>query len=691
MAGSVAGKMKPLASKAPYLIPTGHNTASSVTIPRNNRRQLIAELLLILIASVILFHVLQLPISARLDMSAAGAMEVIKTHRPSTSPERDPSTLSNYFSLNLIHTVLSFKVDFERKILNGHVQFSLADVTGDTIELDTSYLKIIKATVNDEAVAFEIHGRAELLGSKLVIVLPPGVEKDKLALDIDFETTEKCTALQFLDKEATDGKLYPYLFSQCQAIHARSLFPCFDTPAIKSTYDYTVHSPYASLMSGRPVESDQEKGIYRFKQPIPIPSYLVAIALGDITKKPIGPRSDVYCEPCNIDACQWEFKDDMENFIQIAEKLIFNYEWAKYDALVLPMSFPYGGMENPNVTFVTPTLITGDHGCVDVLAHELAHSWSGNLVTNCSWEHFWLNEGWTVYLERRIQGNLHGEPTRHFSAIIGWNDLENSITAMGDTAERFSTLVQDLKDQCEPDDAFSTVPYEKGFNLLFHIEQKLGGTLVFDPFIPHYFNKFKYSSLDTYQFLDTLYDFFSDKKAILDTIDWDSWLYKPGMPPVKPVFDTSLVDQCYALADKWYHTIQSGKGGYNGIFTPKDIEGFSSNQSVVFLDTLTSLKLQWGKHTEALKAMASIYTTYSSTANSEVLFRWYYLQVKGHNTDYYAKLGDWLGTVGRMKFVRPGYVLLNTVDHEMAVAYFRQFESRYHPICRSLVKKDLGL
>ncbi|KAG7196235.1 putative leukotriene A-4 hydrolase (LTA-4 hydrolase) (Leukotriene A(4) hydrolase) [Scheffersomyces spartinae] len=617
---------------------------------------------------------------------------VIKSHRPTTSPERDPSTLSNYFNLKLNHTVLTFKVNFEEKILHGHVEFKLSDVKDPCIALDTSYLKIPKVAINGTSTtSFKVDDRLEPLGSKLRIELPQQHDAD-ITLAIDFETTRECTALQFLDKEATDGKSYPYLFSQCQAIHARSLFPCFDTPAIKSTYDFTVESPYTSLMSGRPIEEedDDANGVYKFEQPIPIPSYLVAIALGDITKKPIGPRSDVYCEPCNVKACQMEFKDDMENFIQIAEKLIFDYEWLKYDALVLPMSFPYGGMENPNVTFVTPTLITGDHGCVDVLAHELAHSWSGNLVTNCSWEHFWLNEGWTVYLERRIQGNLHGEPTRHFSAIIGWNDLENSIKAMGESANRFSTLVQDLKDQCDPDDAFSTVPYEKGFNLLLHIEQVLGGTAIFDAFIPHYFNKFKYKSLDTYQFMDTLYGFFDDKKDLLDTIDWNTWLYKPGMPPIKPQFDTSLVDQCYALADKWYHVITTD-GDYNHHFSLKDIELFSSNQSVVFLDTLTSMKLEWSRHVDALKSMATIYTPYSCTANSEVLFRWYYLQVKGHNTDYYTKLGDWLGTVGRMKFVRPGYVLLNTVDHELAVSYFHEFESRYHPICRSLVKKDLGL
>lgn len=617
-------------------------------------------------------------------------MDVVNRNRPAISPEADPSTLSNYSNFSFGTTSLSFDVDFDLKTVSGTVVYDLnLKSTASEVVLDTSFLSILGSSVNGKPQKFVVADRKEPLGSTLTIP----IEGAKIELLIDFKTTEKCTALQFLDKEATDGKKLPYLFSQCQAIHARSLFPCFDTPAVKTPYRFQVRSALPSLMSGRPVSADD--GVYKFNQPIPIPSYLVALASGDITKLPIGPRSHVYCEPSQVGACQYEFENDMELFLQAAEKLVYAYEWDQYDALVLPLSFPYGGMENPNATFVTPTLISGDRENVDVIAHELAHSWSGNLVTNCSWEHFWLNEGWTVYLERRILGAIHGEPTRHFSAIIGWADLENSIEAMGDTATRYSTLVQNLKDRCDPDDSFSTVPYEKGFNLLYAIEQVVGRE-AFDPFIPHYFATYKYKSLDTYQFLDTLYDFFADKKEQLDTIDWDTWLYKPGMPPVKPKFDTTLVDQCYALADKWFNTLKApSKSDLHNIFSPSDITGFSSNQSVVFLDTMSSFDktpgFQWSDHKDALKIMSDIYSAYSSSSNAEVLFRWFAVQVGGQNREYYAKLGEWLGTVGRMKFVRPGYVLLNSVDHGLAIEYFRKFESTYHPICKAMVKKDLGL
>ncbi|GMF59754.1 unnamed protein product [[Candida] boidinii] len=226
-------------------------------------------------------------------------------------------------------------------------------------------------------------------------------------------------------------------------------------------------SPLNTLLSGRRVNEEKKGDVtfFRFHQPVPIPSYLVAIASGDLVGASIGPRSTVYSEPCAIDSCQYEFKEDTENFIATAESLIFEYEWKNYDVLILNRAMPFGGMEHPNITFATPTLISGDRQNVDVIAHELAHSWSGNLVTNCSWDHFWLNEGWTVYIERRIIGKLHGEKYRQFSAIIGWTDLENSIKSMGDSAKIYSTLIQDLKDGSDPDDSFSTVPYEKGFCL----------------------------------------------------------------------------------------------------------------------------------------------------------------------------------------------------------------------------------
>lgn len=329
---------------------------------------------------------------------------------------------------------------------------------------------------------------------------------------------------------------------------------------MKSTFDFTIQSPLPIIASGVPDGVPEEvKGkpgmkVYKFVQKIPMTSYLFALASGDIHTAAIGPRSSVATGPNELKDAKWELEKDTENFIKVAEKLVFPYVWGQYNVLVLPPSFPYGGMENPIFTFATPTIISGDRENVDVVAHELAHSWSGNLVSCASWEHFWLNEGWTVYLERRILLAIHGEAHRDFSAIIGWKALEDSVKQFGADHE-FTKLIIDLKGK-DPDDAFSSIPYEKGFHFLYYLE-RLVTRPIFDKFIPHYFTMWQQKSIDSYEFKATLLDFFEGDKnasAALANVDWDSWFYKPGLPP-KPDFDTSLVDQCYALADKWKSSV----------------------------------------------------------------------------------------------------------------------------------------
>ncbi|VVT54009.1 uncharacterized protein SAPINGB_P003861 [Magnusiomyces paraingens] len=634
--------------------------------------------------------------------------------RPIESPERDPSTLSNYYAFNVNLTDIEYHVDWEKKILVGKVIYDLSikeSSQPSSIILDTSYLNVFKASINDEETPFVLdEKRLEPLGTKLSIPLhkwrtKTSSTKAQLKLSLEFSTTEKVTAVQWLEPEQTAGKTAPYLFSQCEAIHARSMYPCFDTPSVKSPMNISIYSIYPTVSSGNVVSKPSKPGSeiepYVFKQELPIPSYLFAIASGDISNAPIGPRSLIYSEPSFLQACQYEFEADTEKFIEVAEKIVFPYEWKTYNVLILPPSFPYGGMENPNITFATPTLISGDRQNVDVIAHELAHSWSGNLVTNCSWEHFWLNEGWTMYLERRIVGSIHGEAYRHFSAIIGWKDLQDDIDSMSPaTREKYSPLVVDLSNLADPDDAFSTVPYEKGFNLLFLIEQKLGGFKEFDPFIPFYFTKFRTQSLDTYQFKDTLYEFFKHKKDILDEIDWDTWFYSPGMPPVKPDFDTSLADACYALSAKWVDAaLNAPKNAtisyFKEKFSVENLKGWNSQQYLVFLDSVTdSPKIRWSDAapSNAVKALGEIYK-FESSSNPEVISRWFKIAVKarlGHESTY-NPLANWLGTVGRMKFVRPGFRELAKVDKPLAISTFKKNELFYHPICRNMVSRDLGL
>jgi len=345
--------------------------------------------------------------------------------------------------------------------------------------------------VAGKKVNWNLADRFEPYGSRLTIDVPS--EVDDADLEISLATTDKCTALQWMTPQQTGNGRHPYMFSQCQAIHARSLFPCQDTPDVKSTYTFNIRSPLPVLASGLSTGSKLfeagKKGelgtlLYTFKQEVPMPSYLFALASGDLASASIGPRSQVWTGPEELVSSQWEL-ESTEKFIQAAEEIVYPYAWTTYNVLVLPPSFPYGGMENPNVVFATPTIISGDRQNVDVIAHELSHSWSGNLVSNASWEHFWLNEGWTVYLERRIMASLHGEAHRDFSAIIGWKALTDSINNYGEDHE-FTKLIVDLKGK-DPDDAFSSIPYEKGFTFLYYLE-KLIGREKWDKFVPHVSN-----------------------------------------------------------------------------------------------------------------------------------------------------------------------------------------------------------
>ena len=341
------------------------------------------------------------------------------------------------------------------------------------------------------------------------------------------------------------------------------------------------------------------------------------------------------------------------------------------------------GMENPVFTFATPTLISGDRANVDVVAHELAHSWSGNLVSCASWEHFWLNEGWTVYLERRIQAAVHkDDKIRDFSALIGWKALSDSIAQFGEDHE-YTKMIPDLKGK-DPDDAFSSIPYEKGFVFLYHLE-KLVGIEKWDKFIPHYFTTFKERSLDSYEFKATLLDFFasdSDASKKLTDLDWDTWFYKPGFPP-KPDFDTSLADECLALANKW-QSLSEGKSD----FTPsaKDIESFTSQQSYVFLEAVQGLPSPLTS--SQVETMGKEYA-YASSQNVELVSRFYVIALKAKAERFYKDAAALAGRVGRMKFVRPMYKELLKVDAPLARETFEKSKDFYHPICRNMVEKML--
>jgi len=347
-----------------------------------------------------------------------------------------------------------------------------------TLDLDTRDLHIADAWVNGEEADFTLGFESGALGKQLSVCLPEGTAPgDELEVEVRYRTSPASSALQFLGAGQTAGKAHPFMFSQCQAIHARSMLPCQDTPSVKATYSAALRcpEPLRALMSAVPTGSPEAwepsprgplaaphagTATFHFEQRVPVPSYLIAVAVGELRGLDISDRCRVWAEPSVVESARHEF-EGTEEFLRTAEEVAGEYVWGRYDLLVLPPSFPYGGMENPCLTFVTPTLLAGDRSLVNVVAHEIAHSWTGNLVTNGSWEHFWLNEGFTVLLERKIIGRLRGEPARQFQASSGFLGLAEAVKLFGED-HNYTRLVPDLSDGADPDDAFSRVPYEKG-------------------------------------------------------------------------------------------------------------------------------------------------------------------------------------------------------------------------------------
>jgi leukotriene-A4 hydrolase len=559
-----------------------------------------------------------------------------------------------------------------------------------------SFLDISDVKVNGETAKFKVNDRVEPYGAPLTITLPTTIGKGKtFNVDMAVATTDKCTALQWMTPAQTSNKKHPYMFSQCQAIHARSVFPCQDTPDVKSTFSFALRSPLPVLASGLPTGSsdyqppkkDGESGTlkYTFEQNVPITSYLFAVAAGDLASASIGPRSTVWSGPEELLGCQRELSGEIEPFMKAIESIVKPaYQWTQYNVLILPPSFPYGGMENPVWTYATPSIISGDKQNIDVIAHELSHSWSGNLVSAASWEHFWLNEGWTTYLERRIQAAIHGEAHFHFSAIIGWKALEGAMEQYGED-HAYTKLIVDLKGQ-DPDDAFSSIPYEKGFHALYQFELLLGKDK-WDSFIPHYFDTFKFKSVDSYDFKSCLIDFFAndtDANKKLEAFDWDKLFYAPGFP-TKPEFDQSLVKKCYELADKWQQLVSSSS---SSDFTPhsSDIDGWVANQSVVFLERVQEFAEKFTP--EQIYLLGHTYG-FTDSQNIEVLSRYLNAGLMAKAKETYQPAADLLGKIGRMKFVRPMYRLLEKADRELAVKTFEANRDFYHPICRQMVEKDL--
>ncbi|MEN2414024.1 hydrolase/aminopeptidase [Flavobacterium mesophilum] len=454
------------------------------------------------------------------------------------------------------HLDLDIKVDFDTQTISGKASWAIDNISkGNEIIFDENTLNIIKVTLGDDEkeTKFELGKDTEFHGKPLHVTIEPNTTK----VNIYYNTTKDAVALQWLKPEQTADKKKPFLFSQGESIWSRTWIPCQDSPGVRFTYNakVTVPKDLLAVMSAVNPQKKNDTGVYTFKQDKAIPSYLMAIAVGDIEFQAIDKRTGVYAEPSMLKKSAWEFAE-LGNMVNAAEKLYGPYRWERYDVLVLPPSFPYGGMENPNLTFLTPGVIAGDRSLTSLLAHELGHSWSGNLVTNATWDDIWLNEGFTTYVEHRIGEAIFGKKEFEMQNVITNKELTDNVAEFGDTNP--DTRLKVSLTGRNPDDGISQIPYVKGYAFLRVIENAVGRDK-FDPFIKNYFDSHAFQSITTEDFVKYLNEnLIKDDKALADKIQLENWIYKPGIPSnILPVSSPDF-DAIDAIQKSWRETGVAG-------------------------------------------------------------------------------------------------------------------------------------
>lgn len=567
----------------------------------------------------------------------------------------DTSSGSNYQDLTINNIHLDWEISFEKKIINGIVRLDFTVLQNTSkILLDDRDLKIKSIKYLDKELNFTFSSKG-VVGGTIIIDTPLLEKGTNGSLVIDYHTDEDASALQFMSKEQTIDKKAPYLYSQCQPCHARSIIPCMDTPSVKQTYTASVTVPknftvLMSALSNGQSDVVNDKITYNFYQPIPIPSYLFAIVVGYLEKKDISDRCAVWSEPSIIEKAHYEFIET-EKMLLAAEEVLGPYKWGRYDLVVLPESFPFGGMENPCCTFVTPTLLAGDRSLTNVIAHEIAHSWTGNTVTNANWDHFWLNEGFTVFAERKIIGRLYGEKMRQFEALSGWESrLKVAVNEVFGPHHEFTKLIPNLAG-IDPDDAFSTIPYEKGSAFLMFLEQIVDDNERFEQFIRDYIKKFENMSITSYDWKNYLFEYFEDKHIYLNLINFDQWFNDPGMPPNEPLYDESLMTKCRDLADVWIKASEEDLD--KPYFTEANIfNSMSSAEKDTVLDYIRQSNEQIT--IKKAKKITELYKL-DETQNCEIIMSWIRIGLKAEWEDIIDPALKFVTKYGRIKYVKPLY------------------------------------
>ncbi len=575
----------------------------------------------------------------------------------------DYHSFANPNEIRVTHLSLDLTANFESKQLVGEVTLDVERTKpeNNTLVLDTRALEIQRVSVEGESVPFEMGETDPDLGTPLTITLPSAAN----SVTVAYSTSPEASGVQWLTPAQTAGKKHPFLFTQAQAVHARSFIPLQDSPQVRVTYDATIKTPESLLavMSASNDPATERDGEYEFNMPQPIPSYLIALAIGDLKFKAMGERTGVYAEPALLESAAKEF-EDTEAMLEVTEETYGPYQWDRYDLLILPPSFPFGGMENPRLSFITPTVIAGDKSLVSLIAHELAHSWSGNTVTNATWRDLWLNEGFTTYLTYRIMEMIYGHDRFKKEAVLGYQDLENDVAALEENDE---ILAIDLRGR-NPDDVFSNIPYEKGALFLREIEQKIGREN-FDAFLMQYFKDFAFKSITTDTFIayldDTLLKQYPDK---LDANRIHTWIFEPGIPEGAPHPESDAFTKIDDTRSAWL----------SGDVKAADIETaqWTVHEWLYFLNNMPE------SLSEAQLAELDSAFSLTSTKNNEIAHSWLMIAVQNNYQPAYDRLYSYLVSIGRNKLVKPLYRELSKTPEGKAFAKraFEEAKPGYHPL-----------
>lgn len=575
--------------------------------------------------------------------------------------ERDHHSHARPEEAVITHLDLDIAVDMGNETISGTAAYRIEDHGKGRIILDTDGLVVEQVTAADGTPLKFTMGDSTFLGRALEVELPSGTE----AISVQYHTGRKAKALQWLTANQTADKKHPFLFTQGQAILTRSWIPIQDSPGIRFTYTAKVKVP-AELMAVMSATNPQQRsadGSYSFRQEQRIPAYLIALAVGDLAFKPVDERTGVYAERSVVDNAAWEFAD-MGTMLKTAEDLYGPYRWGRYDVIVLPPSFPFGGMENPCLTFATPTILAGDRSLTALVAHELAHSWSGNLVTNATWNDFWLNEGFTVYFESRISEAIHGPDYAGMLQQLGRQDLLGTLVsiAKGKHPED-SKLRLDLKGR-DPDDGMTEVAYEKGAAFLRLLEAQVGRPK-FDAFIRDYFDRFAFQSMTTDRFLAHLQErLISPNHLVIDVAEW---IDGPGLPANAPTPISDRFNKVDVEIQRWV----------NG--TPAKAlatSGWSTFEWMHFLRHLPE-PLDEARMNELDKAFG-----FTNSGNAEVLAAWFEQCIRNDHDKAFVRLDQFLNTVGRRKFLVPLYkeMVLTEKGRLMAQTIYKTARPNYHSV-----------